>query len=71
MSSLKHDMRCSVGILMMNAKRSSMNVFRALYLSRVQESAVAKGSGEGRRAVHTLVRGERVERADETPAATE
>ena len=28
----KHDIRWSVGILMMNAKRSSMNVLSALYM---------------------------------------
>ena len=32
MSSRKHDIRWSVGILMMNANRSSMNVLSALYI---------------------------------------
>mmetsp|Transcript_29584 Transcript_29584/g.76406 ORF Transcript_29584/g.76406 Transcript_29584/m.76406 type:complete len:210 (+) Transcript_29584:311-940(+) len=36
MSSRKHDMRCSVGILMMNAKRSSMKVLSALYIKNFQ-----------------------------------
>ena len=49
MSSRKQDMRCIVGILMMNAKRSSMKVLRALYLGRV---GVWRGVTEGQIRTH-------------------
>lgn len=40
MSSLKHAMRCEVGIVIMKAKMSSMNVLNALYINERQGKVV-------------------------------